>query len=364
MYALSLTALLTTPAFAQLSPLDDNAMSEITGGALFTAQKTAGENSAGNNNLTFYRMMLDADVAFNANIDKMQLGCGGTNNSVVNNVCDIDMDYVRFMGRGSGQPGAPGAAASPGVNSDFQLSRPFVEFAIRNDGGGSTREVVGWRLGAQNVNGYMSVGQFTDPGNTSTRAPGCTNTNGAISIGCHPAGINRISGYMNVHMQGDAYGCTYLFGSCTPNSDPNQQMHLGSFDTNKEVVGTRLDRAILNDVPVNSFIGITLNADINEHLRFMHGFDLNDTSNFFMSFQKDGNVKYPSFSSGGGYNGTNYMYPANTGWWMNVPNAEMAGLKSYGQKVSLLGSLFGLTMTDIDMGQRPAKNCFGTAEFC
>jgi hypothetical protein len=66
---------------------------------------------------------------------------------------------------------------------------------------------------------------------------------------------------------------------------------------------------------------------------------------------------------------SSYSAPANTGWWMNITYAD---LRDQSVGVLNLGGLFdaldalsnGGVLQDLDLGQSPVKNCFGTARFC
>lgn len=150
-----------------MTSMSDDQLSEVTGQALMQMGKQAGPD-----NLTFYKAGLDAEVELNMNIEKLQLGCGGVNGPG----CDIDIDKVSLSG-GASTWGVDGRPASAAI-----LTRPFFEFAIRNDQSKTLREVVGIRLSAENAQGMMTFGDQQagagDPGNTS--------------------GINSLSGYMKL----------------------------------------------------------------------------------------------------------------------------------------------------------------------
>lgn len=152
-----------------MTSMSDDQLSEVTGQALMQMGK---QDSLDDPTLTFYKAGLDAEVELNMNIEKLQLGCGGINGPG----CDIDIDKVSLSGAEStwGVDGRPASAAI--------LTRPFFEFAIRNDQSKTLREVVGIRLSAENAEGMMTFGDQQagagDPGNTS--------------------GINSLSGYMKL----------------------------------------------------------------------------------------------------------------------------------------------------------------------
>ena len=61
------------------------------------------------------------------------------------------------MGRNGSQPGNP-------VTSDFKMLRPYIELAIINENSPSLREVVGVKIGAQSVDGFLGVGTMLGVG--------------------------------------------------------------------------------------------------------------------------------------------------------------------------------------------------------
>lgn len=156
-------------AFA-LQELADSDLSEVTGQALIQMGKTPG---AIGSDLTFYKGGLDAQIELNMNIEKLQLGC--TASAINGQHCDIDIDNLSLSGN-SWSVGRPEAAAL--------LSRPFFEFAVKNDDDKTLREVVGVRFSAEHTEGMLTFGTE----NSST-----------------PNGINSFSGYMDI-MQASGYG--------------------------------------------------------------------------------------------------------------------------------------------------------------
>lgn len=166
--------------------MDDNELGEVAGQALINlsylapgeARDRSGSTivNANNANIGFYTLGLEGKLELNANIRKLQLGCGGVNGA---GDCDVDIDY--FSMSGCGVAVTCTSASTPTnvdrVSSDALLTNPFIQFAIKTPDNPATREVVGFRLGAQNANGLLSFGQQ----NSST-----------------PNGINSLSGYLQV----------------------------------------------------------------------------------------------------------------------------------------------------------------------
>lgn len=149
--------------------LNDTELSEINGAALMNLTYTDPANAHASmkaENIGFYKMGLDAVMELNANIKRIQLGCGGANGA---GGCDIDLENVSLSGLSNTSDGRVGSSA--------QLTNPFVEFAVKNPGSAATREIVGFRLSADKVVGLLTIGTE----NTST-----------------PNGINSLSGFMKV----------------------------------------------------------------------------------------------------------------------------------------------------------------------
>lgn len=349
-------------AAVALEEMGDSALSDYAGQGLLIADKLDG--LAGSNH-TFYRMALNAELGMNTSIDKLQLGCGGFNDQVVNNACDIDIDYVTMMGRDAlGQPGAPGAGAA--ATSQFKLTRPYFEIAVKNDGDPSRREIIGFKIGAAQADGYMAMGRYTAPGSPGASGSCTSATEGAGAFHCNQ-GINRLSGYMLTKMSGEAYGCFGLFG-CTPDSNIYNQYRVATFNGAFAMWGTRINRiqtemTAWTDPAATMGLSLSAPSNVNQSLRFIHGMLMDSTQpefaadDFFMSFQREA-VRYPT------YNKSNtHSNAANPGWWMNIPLAQLDGLKAYNVAAGL-GSLGGITLTDPDVGQRPPDNCYGALKFC
>lgn len=156
---LSLLLLALFSGSAAMQQLEDHELAEVTGQALMQMAKTLGQGVS--QDVTFYKAGLDAVLEMNLNIDKLQLGCGGINGPG----CDIDIDQFSLSGT-SWVQGRPESSAV--------LTRPFFEFAIKNDDKPGLREVVGIRLSAEQAKGLLTFGENTP----------------------EPNGINTISGYM------------------------------------------------------------------------------------------------------------------------------------------------------------------------
>lgn len=186
-FALLICASAFSISGSAMQQMSDQELADTTGQALMSLSYLAPTDSAnlethrtgGDKNIGFYKLGLEAKVAINANIKKLQLGCGGINGA---NGCDIDIDNLSLSGMADTKEGR--------VASDAVLTNPFLEFAIKNPTKASTREVVGLRLSAEKVLGLLTVGNNNDV----------------------PNGINSLSGYMVVSGYGNAVTKAGTFG--------------------------------------------------------------------------------------------------------------------------------------------------------
>lgn len=363
---------LLQPAYA-LELMTNDDLSQVSGQALIVADTIVGAGAGAG--FTFTRMGLDAELALNANINKFQLGCGGYNEAIKANACDIDFDFVTLMGLNGAQPGA--------VGSDFVLTRPYIEIATKGNTA-ATREVAGVKIGAQSANGFFSIGRtYFDPitkvatGATNLENGGtCNATSGAGALACH-SGINNVSGYLNTEMSATVpvnIATVWPFppiseNSCFGNTATGIDT-CGPTDVYKTVIqGTRISSLDIPDIPLKlsggllSAIGISSGyAHIVENLRFVHGFALVNTQDFFISVQRE-KISYPT------YDKTGYAVAANAGWWMNVPDLKVMDIIGATVNTDIVGALSalgspGLLVTNTELYQTPALNCYGGYKFC
>ena len=383
-----------------LEEMDEETLAQVSGQALFFSDKIgpnalSGAGGAGSpSDFTFYRMGLNVDMAFNLNIDKLQLGCGGSNENLVANACDLDMDYVRFMGR-SGT--APGAA----VTSDFVVRRPYIELAVKDDGNKVNREVIGVKIGFESADGALSIGREYANDQVNVEHGGTCDTganNGAGALACE-SGINYMSGFLNVELSGRLAAQTSVgtanvcFGNTTgmgsggaalhANCDGDPGNNTGDDASFRDPFfvkrsGTRMNKLLVvsksshhpDDFPAMIYSGLlspddSVHVDLREALRFVHNIVLDSakTKDFFLSFQRE-LVAYPKYDKSG------YAATANTGWWINIPYAEVRNLDT-SNNYGLLGSLAllvelqeGANIEDLDLNQAPRSNCYGSQMFC
>ena len=162
---------------ANLIPLNDTELSKVEAQALFSFTYTDPKQtdaSMAQQNIGFYKLGLEANLELNANINKLQLGCGGVNGLAG---CDIDIDNLSLSGLSDTNDGR--------ASSSAVFSNPFIEFAIKNPDSAALREIKGFRLSAEKVMGLLTLGLE----NSET-----------------PNGINSPSGYLKIK---DTTGLAY-----------------------------------------------------------------------------------------------------------------------------------------------------------
>ncbi len=357
MLFLLLTCLcLSVSASAQLQALSDGSLAEQSGQGLLDmvtinpGQAGAASAPAIDNGLTFYRMAINGTLNMNANINQLNLGCGGVNDALVPGVCDISFDYVRFLGNnGNNGPGAPG--------SDFTLQRPYITLAV-NNAGSNNRDLVGVQIGSQSATGYFGVGQVLNNGQVN---PYNGKTCGGSNDPNCQIGINAFSGNIGLTMNGQVSGTTWLL----PLPYTSKINNVSTVQS-----GTRMQQAyvMLSSTPTTIAGLLTINASIalTEPMKYIHGMSFNGIPNFALSMQRQ-QVSWPNYdytSATDGY----YATPANTGWWMNMPsNVTINGINgTYNLSASqTAGALFvTIPLSNVSMGQTPVRNCMGSVTFC
>lgn len=416
--AWALCALLVAePALASLTALPDDDMSNMHAQGLFWSDKITGTELVGANvystPFTFYRVGIDGELALNVNLGKLALGCGGVNDLLNATAgCDLDIDYATLMGRNAGNPGNPLSA--------FTMRRPYLELAIKNDGT-ANRELVGFKIGAENTDGAISAGrrypngavnQETMP-NTAVYGAGndnCTGATGGLAptdpnaIQCH-GGINTISGAVGVELGLSLHlTATVLIITLNPWACAGRTtMTSDTCGTTRdealflELAGTRMQALNLSAVKLHlDLLGLDGYASVVLGLPLVHKLTFENSGDFSISFQREP-VAYPRYSKMTPIaqmtaNGTlataidacaytqyaparcnsAYSLPANTGWWLNAPNVKLTdvinenanlGNVSIGQLTALLAPP-GLTVYQIEFNLTPAKNCYGATRFC
>ena len=412
-----------------ITEMDDATLSETLGqaGSLIITDRITPNSLTGSGNantyanFTFHRMGLDGKLDFNANISKLQLGCGGVNDLLTGPGCDIDIDYVSFMGiNPAGNAPDPAGAASV-----FKMTRPFIEIAVKNENDPARREVVGFRIGAQNINGALGMGREYTTNTDNLERGGTCNPSATVGPGvaaCH-SGINRISGFLSIEMSAAIRARANLMGfidadldTCFGRMNPAQfSCGPGTTPFFVDAGGTRLDtlhvaaaKLLISNIdigcswwnllvcePVQFFANTLVNQGYGQlkiGLPAVHYLLTPNTQNFFLSFQRE-RVSWPNYSkttppSNIAYDACNPTYgqlssrcssayapAANTGWWLNAPGAkllninspyrlQLPGTLSAGTLLSLLGPEGELIIDNPKVSLPRPDNCYGSAKFC
>lgn len=394
-------------AEAAMTPMGDSELSQVTGqdGSLFLSDHISpneleGAPSDGTANFDFYRMGLDVKMNLNLNIAKFQVGCGGVNDLLTTTPgCDLDIDYLGFMGINAAGDRPAYNAANADVNgkwgpeSAFELIRPYVELAIKNDDSPTMREVVGLKLGAQTINGAIRMGRdylnMGYPNAVGPSAPDIVNqehgntcdpgaSTGAGVVGCH-SGLNSISGALpGLELSAgflararvcfdpttlcpfgigeddlDIDGCIgrINFGPCTANDTP---FFIDAGGTRLNTLDVAAAKLKLGDVIIS---GINLEGygRLQLDTRQVHYLLTPNSSGFFLSLQREP-VSWPHYEKTApdtrigtfdacdpaygqvtGRCGSAYAMRANTGWWLSAANAKMLNLLP-GERIVIPGT--------------------------
>lgn len=232
---------------AGMVELSESEMSNEVGQALLSMAYTAPSGSGTGANYTdyaYHKLGLEAKMELNLNIRSLQLGCGGRNGP---GKCDIDIENLSLSGPANGKV-VSGVAADNGTptwsvgrpNTSAVLTNPFVEFAIKNPGTAATREIVGFRLSAEDILGHMSAGVLND-----------IDGNGFSTGG----GINSFSGYIKVGQ--------------TPVTSTTQQ----------SIFGVRKDQGIAGNVDIGGLYDRVAQANVNKMTPGAPGYTAPDNSN-------------------------------------------------------------------------------------
>ena len=348
---------LTTMSHAMTS-LDDHDLSQISGQALLNLQNISGVSSGSMNqsNMGFYRLSLEGQLSLNANIKKLQLGCGGSKGPG----CDIDIDNIALTGI------TTSTDVGAGVNTDFVLNNPFIEFAIDNPTSASTRSVAGFRLGALSALGIMSIGSNSDL-TTLSDDKGINSLSGDIGVRVTNAVMKDVNACLG-GVKSSGVGCVgadwlALNGTATVADYTTNLVAKRSSTFNllgmeakasSSLLGLRLTNVNMNNIPYSTV-----------HKLIIADAAGNATSNISLSLQSK-NIFWQNISDS-----TWKTTAAEQGWWMSLPDTQFNDL-SVTQTVylSAIGAVGGailgteVNLGGIDLGQKPISNCFGGLKFC
>lgn len=350
-YFLGVVLLISAAKSNAMQPLTDNEMQQSSGQALLSLSyisPTEGNNP--NQNVGFYRMMMEANIELNANIKRLQLGCGGSKGSG----CDIDIEDLSLTGVNpvNGQY----------ANTDALINNPFIEFAIKSPESASTRELVGIRLGALNILGKLGLGSNTDLNTLADDVGGIKSLSGDVNITMTNTilgniviggGLARTEAYIN-----DYNKLVILNRSTTATLDKISAKTgpLRIFGLLNLASGLTLNNATLKDYPLSGFHEVLLSKDEAGTI---------PTSDLYLSLQKQV-INWQKIST---HSFTDTV-PAQTGWWLSLPRLFLTDIETQ-ERVDIplsdaASGLFGreLIINPMDSGQRGIKNCYGGLTFC
>lgn len=427
---------------AALKALDDDALGDVVGqaGSLFLSDhigpnELVGAPADGTANFDFYRMGMDVKLSMNLNISKFQLGCGGVNDLLTTTpACDLDIDYLGFMGINAAGDRPAYSAGTADVNgkfgpeSVFELIRPYVELAIKNDDSVTQREVVGIKLGGQKINGAIRMGRdylgldsglgaepsMTNQENGGTCNPSATTGQGVVN--CH-SGLNSISGYLagvelSAGFRARATLCTVFLACVWPfyiGVPVNMDGCIGRINFNPCTVndtpffidagGTRLNNLYVAAARLKLEPDILLGFDLEGYgslaldTRQIHYLLTPNSSGFFLSLQREpvswphyektpppNNLPFdacnPTYGQVTSRCSSAYATRANTGWWLAASNAKMLNLQP-GNRIVLPGSYNSIELLQAFSADNSpihidnprldfiaGRNCYGSAIFC
>jgi hypothetical protein len=407
-------------AHATIQTLTDNELSQQTGQAAFYTNYIAPDATGNADQLGFFTLGLQGSIALNANIQHLQLGCGGINGPG----CDIDLNQVSLSG---------GA-----VGTDAVLNNPFIQLAIKNPNSLSTRQLVGFGLGAQSALGTLSVGTNPNPNTPGTvgGSPGGETGINTISGAFEAAAINlqipvRITATGQANdptVLGTAFAylkqtATQPFTTgdkLTPDTSNTQTGTYYQFTSGSRLTGAVFGQTTLV-IPQLNILGfaptpilglplplpilgqnltnLTALATISpENLIDLHTLNLagNPNAGLFLSLNSQ-SILYPQIGTKGiftfpdttqmlnpdgslatrGYNSngnpiTIADLQAKPGWYLSAPQANIGNTDTFQQtgtvNLSAVGAVqaltTGVTVSSANLGQIPVINCYGGLKFC
>lgn len=373
----------TAMADTGMVSLSDQDLGNQTGQALLNLSNVApGQASNPNTNIGFYRLGMEAKLELNANIKKLQLGCGGANGA---GACDVDIDNLRFTGFDD----APNITNNKGPLTDFVLNNPFIEFAIKNPTSASTREVVGLRLGAAEAQGMMSFGDrpYNADGTSSTNTDPNAHT-----------GINRLTADMDIYVNNGTVPIRFCAFGCSGAATEANAGNKATVNLNTPNVGdnifldqyySRASSFKLGELKTETdilaiFGGIDVSASLVEDFRFIHNIKIGSSTtagkDFYISLSGLGD-NLVSDTDGNINNRPTNMKPTNSanwikwqkttgewspsarGWSFSLPDVRVENWRSAPIKVDATGA-FGVALTNLDLNQIPVDNCYGGLTFC
>jgi hypothetical protein len=370
-----------SPSVWSMSALTDKQMSEHSGQALLNLGYVApGESGNPNTNVGFYRLSLSSDLNLNANISKLQLGCGGVNGA---SGCDVDIDRVRFTGFVT----ANNIKNEQGPATDFLLRDPYIELAIKNPTSASTREMVGMRFGARQAAGMMSFGERPYNADGTALANNDPSTH---------SGINSLTADMDIYVNRGVVPIRFCLFGCFGDATEANANNQATINLNTPNVGdnifldqfySRASSFKLGELKTETdILGLDVPASLVQDFRFIHNIAIgtagSPASDFYISLSELGDNLVADTDGDLGNRPTN-MKPVNSanwikwqklsspttwsasarGWSFSLPEVRVEDFRAAPIKVTALGA-FGVALENLDLKQVPADNCYGSLTFC
>jgi len=169
--SLLLLPLLASGGNAELRPISDRQMSEVTGQAFVSVDRQYHPDA--NDNTAYTRINLGMDIDIQTNVDVLEMGRyerdgekPGTSDVYIE---DFALGYINNQAYFDANPKAPkqrkpdGSTYAEGEIVPFAIQNPFLEFAFDEE----TEEVVGFRLGFGESMGVLSGKIETLTGNVN-----------------------------------------------------------------------------------------------------------------------------------------------------------------------------------------------------
>lgn len=330
-----------------LKPLSDSEMANVEAQALMSLSYLDQKNNP-NKNIGFYRLGLEADIELNANIKRLQLGCGGLKGSG----CDIDIENLSLVGINPINGNYAG--------TDAKISNPFIEFAIKNPESAALREVVGLRLGALSALGKLGLGSNSDLSTLSDDVGGIHSLSGDINIMITNTVLNNlnIGGLVTTKALIDSYSKNLILNRASTITLDGVSAKTGSLYLGFIPLpgGLTLSNATLKDYPTSGFHEILISQNSEGTI---------PTSDAGLTFQTEP-IQWQKISTGS-FQNTVVNQP---GWWLSLPRAIISNVSTQ-QRIDVplfeaIGGIFGreIIINPLDSGQRGIVNCYGNLKFC